>query len=118
MLTPEKQMEIFERAFSAGIRSCRMTCACGKTYYNDEGGFDWEPGELEALHKTGVPLPHSVGGVEFEGHFYVDACACWHDRARKIMGFIDGHAHRIADYLNALKKARQAEAAGVPTVEV
>jgi hypothetical protein len=117
-MTKEKQIEIFEQAFSGRTASCRLKCECGKTYFDDHnGGYDWERGELEALRAgEGIAVDYAPGSVEFEGRHYVNSCTCWHERAGKIMGFIDGHAHAVACYLNAMKKQRLAEADAAPVV--
>lgn len=113
-----KKLENFEQAFSGRVASCRLRCHCGKTYFdNHNGGYDWDRGELEALQAgEGVPVGYAPGSIEFEGRQYVNACTCWHERAGKIIGFVDGHAHEIASYLALEKKRKQAEAADAPTV--
>jgi hypothetical protein len=53
----------------------------------------------------------------FEGVGYVVECDCWHKRAKQVMGFIDGHASQIADYLNAERKRKLAEAESMPVIK-
>lgn len=117
-IDPDK-LENFERAFSAGTGGCRRTCDCGREFYNGDGGWTWDEGELEALAKNAnaTPLPYTVGDISFEGKEYVNACDCWHKRAAMIMGFLDGHSHKIADYLSLEKKRLQRIAENAPTVE-
>ncbi len=80
--------------------------------------YDWDDGELEKLmaDKNSFGLDYAPGDIAFEGIPYVDACTCWHARAEKIMGFIDGHAHKIAEYLTLEKKRKQAIAEHSPVV--
>jgi len=114
--------ESFEQAFRGRVNGCRRTCECGITYWdNYNGGYDWDEGELDELvDLQGIgkakPLGYAVGVVEFEGRYYVDGCTCWHDRAKKIIGFIEGHAAAIADFLQREKKRKLAEAMSAPTV--
>jgi hypothetical protein len=113
------KLENFERAFRMGTAGCRRTCNCGKEYFdNANGGYSWEEGELERLlaSKTAVALGYAPGDMMFEGREYVDACDCWHKRAEQIMGFLDGHAQKIAEYLTLEKKRKQAIADHAPEV--
>lgn len=116
-MNSEKQIN-FEVAFGGTGGSVRI-CECGKTFYNSDGGWDWEDGELERLEKNdAIDLDHAVGDLFFNGTMYVDACDCWHAKAERLMGWIDDNAHRIAHYLNSEKKREQAEADSMPVVEV
>lgn len=113
-------LQEFEEAFRVPVGSCRDTCACGKEFYDDANdGYSWEEGELEKLRSDpkAVGLRYSVGYVEFEGRQFVLDCPCWHERARKIIGFINGHARPIATFLTLEKKRKQAIADASPTVD-
>lgn len=102
----------FEEAFRCPFSGCRGTCECGAEFYNPDNCWDWEEGELERLEadKDTIGINHSVGYVKFEGREYVDACDCWHKRAQSIIEFIVGHGSGIADFLNAERKRKIAEA--------
>jgi hypothetical protein len=120
MGTNLKSLESFERAFSGHTAGCRRKCECGRTYYDNANSnvYDWEDAELEQLRASdAVPLDYAPGDITFEGRIYVDGCTCWHDRARRIIAFIDGHAHAIAEYLTLEKKRKQAEAVASPLVK-
>lgn len=111
------KLENFERAFSTHSGGCRRTCNCGREFYNPNGGWDWEEGEIEALDKSGaISLDWSVSTLSCEGKEYVMDCDCWHKRAKQIMGFIDGHAQAIAEYLTLEKKRKQTLADESPVV--
>lgn len=113
------KLENFERAFSDCTGGCRRTCNCGTEYYDGyNSGYSWEDGEMDGLrsNKNAVGLDYAPGDISFEGKNYVDACNCWHVRANKIMGFIDGHAQQIAEYLTLEKKRKQAIADNAPVV--
>lgn len=114
-----EKLENFIEAFSSHCGGCRRTCHCGKEFWDAENSYDWESGEREALESdpSKVPLRYSVGTVELEGREYVMDCNCFHERAEKIMGFIDGHAKSIAAYLTLEKKRKQLIADEAPTVE-
>lgn len=118
-MNPSDKLENFERAFRNGTAGCVRTCECGVTYYDTVGRYDWEPEEFEGLktNKKAVPLDYTPGDIHFEGRRYVDGCNCWHERAKKIMGFIDGHAHQIAKYLTLEKQRKQSIADNAPEVE-
>lgn len=114
------KLENFEAAFSGNTYGCRRTCECGHEYWDTcNHDYDWEPGEVESLEKdpnaTGVD--YAIGTIEFEGCQYADACTCWHERAKTIMGFIDGHAREIAKYLSLEKQRKQRIADAAPIVE-
>ena len=112
-------LDNFEEAFKTDTGSCRATCECGQTFYNpDQASWDFEDGELEELDKDpkATNIDYSVGYVEFEGSIYVRDCHCWHERAEKIMQFIDGHSHGIARYLNLEKQRKLREANNMPEV--
>jgi hypothetical protein len=111
-------LDIFEDTFRLRISGCRATCHCGKTFYNGSGGWDWEDGEIEALEKAGAtPVDHGVGYVQFENCDYVDACSCWHARAKMVIAFITTHDEQIADFLNKRRERTIAKAAKVAAVK-
>lgn len=119
VIDPDK-LENFTEAFSDHSGGCRRTCECGKEYWDTyNSGYSWEDGEIEGLEKNpdAVGLPHSVSTLSFEGREYVMDCTCFHDRASRIMNWIDTHAAQIANYLNLEKKRKQAIADAAPTVE-
>ena len=112
------RLKSFEQAFQDHSGSCRGDCECGRVFYNPDGGWTWEEGEIEALGKQGATsLPWSIGYVCFEGRRYVVDCECWHERARKIADWLSAHDEAIAAYLTEEKKRKQAEAQRSPTVE-
>ena len=116
-MSPQKLLN-FEEAFSDHCGTCRLTCECGKTYFYDyNAGYSWEEGEFEKLKAgAGVPVDGFIGGVDFEGRHYAQCCTCWHKRAEQAIGFIDGHAHQIADYLTREKQRKQRDADTAPIV--
>lgn len=108
----------FEDAFSGGLAGCRMTCNCGREFFDDDGdAWDWSDGELERLRTTATPLDYAPRLLVIEGKDYVDACSCWNERARQIMNFLDSNAHAIASYLSLEKKRKEAEANASPVVK-
>lgn len=113
-------MPSFEDAFDGHVGSCVRDCACGRVFYNPDGGWTWELGELEKLEADpkATRLDYSVGSIEFEGQTFVPDCTCWRPRAAKIIGWIEAHAQQIADFLNAESKRKKAEAERMPTVEI
>lgn len=108
----KEKLEQWADACSTHITSYRGECACGKTFYDSCGHWDWEDGELEALIEddNAHDLWSGVRLIEFEGSQYISACNCWHDRALRIIGFMDSHCREIACYLMAERK-RAIEAA-------
>lgn len=107
----------FIDAFQNAGGSCRAMCECGKQFYAPDGQWDWFEGELEELAKTAEIVEGHVSLIEFEGSAYVLECNCWHERAKRIMAFIDGHAEAIAKYLTLEKKRKQFEADQAPVVD-
>lgn len=53
-MNEQKKIEIFEEAFRSGVGHSEFTYCCGKVFYNSNGGWDWEDGELEELEKSGA----------------------------------------------------------------
>lgn len=119
-LTEAELIEVFEDAFSTHSNGCVRECACGKIYYNPDGGWDWEEGEIERLEKNpnATALDYAPGGVEFEGREVCNACTCWHDRAKKIISFLCGHDTPIAAFLNERRTRTVAKANRVPVVQL
>lgn len=111
--------ESFELAFATNRGGCRRVCDCGREFYNPNGGWDWKEGELERLAKdeNAQPLEWTVGTISFEGKEYVPDCDCWQKRAEIIIGFIDSHGRKIAEYLSLEKKRLQRIADAAPVVE-
>ena len=111
------KQESFAEAFRSNCGGCRRTCECGREFYNPDGGWTWETGELEGLElRKATALDYTVTTVGFEGKELVMDCDCWHPRAKQIMSFLDGHADAIAKYLTNEKKRKQSEADRSPVV--
>lgn len=111
----------FEHAFNHGGTQLG-TCECGKSYFDNAN--DWcDPSEYGRTiddyrdDENYIPVDGSFGYVYFEGKEYVNACNCWHERAGKIMQFIDTHNRAIADYLNLEKKQALEVARMMPGVD-
>lgn len=100
------KLERFIEAFDSRTGSCHRACACGRDFINPEGGWGFIEGEIEEAVKNGATeLDHSVVCLEFEGSVYVQDCNCWHERAERIMKFLDSHHDKVANYLNGEIKA-------------
>ncbi|MFH1309499.1 MAG: hypothetical protein ABIH85_02325 [Candidatus Omnitrophota bacterium] len=112
----DKKFDNFKRAFSPPVGSCSAQCACGRFFYNPDGGWDFEEGELERLEADpeATALEYSVGYIEFEGTIYVLDCDCWIERSKKIIQFIDSHASSIVEYLKLEKERKLEEAENSP----
>jgi len=110
--------ENFIRAFCHG-GGCVRTCECGRVFYNDGGGWDWEEGELEELkaNPNATEIDYTPGDLEFDGKRYVDACDCWHEHADRVIEFIESHACGIRDFLREEKKRKLREAEWSPVIE-
>lgn len=113
-----EKLDNFKEAFSSRTGHCRLRCACGKEYFdNVNPGYSWEEGELESLQAgAGIAVFGAIGGVEFEGSYYAENCTCWHPRMERIIGFVDGHATQIAEYLSLEKAHKQRIADASPVV--
>lgn len=115
----EERRRIFEQAFSGGVGHSVMECACGKTYYNPCGGWDWSEGELEELDQSpsAISVPWTVGEVVFDGKTYAADCECWHKHADRCMNWMDNYRSEIAAYLNTIKAEKLTEARSMPSVD-
>lgn len=114
----EKVRQRFERAFSDGGGGSVRQCVCGREFYNSNGGWDWNDGELELLRAKAdaTDLPWAVSGVYFEGQFFVADCDCWTARAARIVGWIRHHDHQIVTLLKLDKQAAIDAAQAKPVV--
>lgn len=103
------KFENFENAFNDGGAGCRGTCSCGMTFYNPDGGWDWTDGELEELEASqfATAVDYAVEMISFDGSEYVMSCTCWQSKAKLVIGFMDSHAHKIADYFKLEKSRKQ-----------
>lgn len=111
------RLQNFEQAFSSHGGGCRRACECGKEFYNPDNGYTWEDGEIEGLEKAGaIALPHTVTTIHCEGREYVTDCDCWHERAEKIMDWLDSHGRCISEWFALEKKRKQKEADASPVV--
>lgn len=110
----------FKAAFDAHVGTCSAFCVCGRQFYNpNRYDWDWADGEIEALesNNNATAIDDAVSYVSFEGREYVAECDCWHERAERIMGFLDGHGCEIAQYFKLEKERKIAEAEAAPIVE-
>lgn len=108
----------FEDAFDCGASGAVRHCNCGRVFYNSDGGWDFEPGELESLKASGATdLDHACGEINFNGKTYAIDCPCWHDRAMAVIEFLNEHAQSIADFLTNEKKRKTLAAIMSPVVE-
>lgn len=115
---PDKDLEFFEEAFSDDSASCRGFCQCGKGFYNTDGGWDWEDGEIDEMKKNGyVEIPYAIKTIYFEGKEYIDSCDCWQDRATALISFIQSHGHSIVDFLSLVKDYKVSEAQALPEMK-
>lgn len=115
---PSPAGENFERAFSTRSAGCVRDCACGRVFYNPNGGWTWEDGEVEALaaNPKATALEWACGEVEFEGATYAADCDCWHQRAVKVATWIISHAAEIAEFLSLERERKTNEAEMSPVV--
>ena len=115
-----EKLENFELAFSTSSAGCRRECHCGRIFWDGyNSGYSWDDGEEDELRNNpnATALDYSVSTIMFEGKEYVCDCNCWHKRAETIIGFIDGHAREIAEYLSREKKRLQRIAEHAPVVD-
>jgi len=108
----------FERGFSTNGAGCRTTCICGRVFYNPNGGWDWEDGELDALaaDPNATPVDWSCGEIIIDGRAFALDCSCWHERGRRILEWCLGHDDEIAEFLKEVKTAKELAARVAPTV--
>lgn len=118
-VSPEA-LAIFAEAFELPSSSCLEMCHCGKRYYDrsHDGGWTWEPGELEALEASpAVGLPYGVKRIEISGTEYVVDCDCWHSVASQAVWFLHDNRNAVAKFLSLEKSAALDTAAQMGVVE-
>ncbi len=114
-----ENLQNFREAFRAGGSSCYEQCGCGREFYNLDGDWDDDYESLVQLQEDpdAKAMDHDIGFIEFEGREYVFDCDCWHERAKKIVAFIDTHDYEIAKYLSLKKERLKWIANSASTVE-
>lgn len=107
--------EEFQEAFSSHGGGCYRNCECGRQYFNGNGGWDWEEGELEHLRAMAekdpdgyIELDYSCGTMEIFGESIVYFCPC--GRARGWESMLCADARSIAEYLSKRGKRWKEEA--------
>lgn len=112
------KLENFREAFTPPTSGILHLCECEKVYFDSQDPGCFEPGELERLRSNpnAIELDKATGGVCFEGYDYCYDCTCWHERAMKIIAFLDNHAYGIAEYLSLERKRKFDEANASPVV--
>lgn len=112
-------LENFIRAFHSGGGGCRRQCECGREFYNSDGGWTWNEGELERLEASAATdLDHTVETLVVEGREYCIDCTCWHVRASHLARWISNHGRGIAHFLTLEKRRLEEKAANAPVVVV
>lgn len=106
----------FEKAFSGDTSGSTRECACGKFYYNPDGSWDWDEGELERLEATGIVSEYAIGNVFIDGVEYCDCCDCWHEKALLVMAFIDNNVYAITRYITAERARLERMAQSYPKI--
>lgn len=107
---------VFEKVFTLNTSGCIETCKCGKIYFNGVNSWDWEEGEFESLQANpkAIELPYGITRLEVEGQFFVADCDCWHERALKIINWLEIHCEKIGEYFREIKTARIKQADKLP----
>lgn len=92
---------------------------CGRVFYNPNGSWDWDDGELDRLaaNPNATAKDWACGEVFIDGKTYAMDCTCWHERGLKILQWILAHDEEIAAFLTFEKARKQAEAKRSPIVE-
>ena len=113
-----KVFESFERAFMSSGGGCVRACRCGRIFYNPDGGWTWEDGELESLNRNekATAVGHTVQCIDFEENEYALDCDCWHELAARYIRWLRVHDEQVAEFLTLEKARKQAEADRSPVV--
>lgn len=114
----DNKLENFEEAFRDRMTGAVRECECGRVFYNSDGGWDFEEGELESLEKNSnaTDLDYSVGTLTFDGTPYCLDCSCWQSKAQKFILWLNGHRSEIAEYFKLEKSRHQGEADSTPVI--
>jgi hypothetical protein len=111
-------LESFERAFSTNTSGCVRECECGRIFYNPNGAWDFEEGEIEryAANPRAKAVDYSVGCIWIDGHEYALDCECWHAKADRIIKWLQNNAVAVAEFLSSEKKRKTLDAERAPVV--
>lgn len=118
----EQCSDIFAEAFSSHCGGYMRECACGRVYYNTNGGWDVTEEELDEVEERCTKEPEkyfdldcTVTTMEIGGESIVYGCCC--NKARRYERFLINHAEQIVDYLRkraALLREKAGEAVTSP----
>lgn len=114
------RIKIFEQAFRSPRSSMQETCGCGRIFFDFANSWDWEDGEQEALleNPNATALLYSVECVSIDGKEYVIDCDCWHEKATRIMGWIDAHDDQLVEFFKLDKERLETLARNAVVIEV
>ena len=108
--TPIDLVPIYQEAWGSHSAGCSFMCDCGRIFYDPEGPWDWEPGELEELERN----PNATALGYGAGHFYVRGkevshdCDCWHEEVENLINGLEDNLEKIERYMAARKQAMEA----------
>jgi len=107
--------EEFNRACEEYMTSggSRRTCECGMTFYNPDGGWDWNEGELEELQAKeergeATSVGYTVTAMSIDGKEFVIGCPC--NGLRQYEDFIWAYRELSALYIRNRAKTQLDEA--------
>jgi hypothetical protein len=108
----------FASAFRDRVASCRATCACGREFFDPDGSWDFEDGEIEKLDAVkATRLTYAPGYLTILDTVYVDACDCWHKIAIRVGAFLLEDIEKVGAFYRAERERRRADVDRLKAVE-
>lgn len=102
----QHQFENFEKAWGTRSAGCYEYCACGRVFYDVENSYDWNEGEMDQLRANPNAFARSYGieRVNIDGVIYASDCDCWHEKATRIINWLDVNRYNLKEYFELERK--------------
>lgn len=117
---PKDKLDNFESAFSSHSAGFERRCECGQIFFDSYNtGYDLCEGEFDQLEANpkATSVRHGVETIIVDGREFCMDCNCWHDRAARIIDWMDEHADAIVEWMKLERKRKTAEALRSPVVD-
>lgn len=110
MTDQEEMLQNWEDTFTRHSSSCWVRCECGTQYYNSDGSWDWDEGELDGLRAdaNAFDVDYGISIIAFNGKEFANPCDCWKPVALRVIGFLDSHMDGLREFIEKERLRRLA----------
>lgn len=97
--------KFFAQAYGTRKPLVEVTCHCGKCYYqNSKKVHDEAAWKRIKKDKTNIPIKGELFMVYLDGVAFVDACGCWHKRAKVLGDLMKPYHKDLTKFLGDITK--------------